>query len=58
MEMSDRTRAYFEADPEDKTGDARRGRAIIREMQDLVKQKARQAQGNRVKEERDNGLKC
>ncbi len=41
IEMSDRMRAHFEADPEDKTDDSLKGRAIIREMKDLLKQKAR-----------------
>jgi hypothetical protein len=31
-------RAYFEADPEDKTDDSLKGRAIILEMMDLLKQ--------------------
>jgi hypothetical protein len=34
-EMSDQMRAYFEADPEDK-GDAKKGRALILEMEDLI----------------------
>jgi hypothetical protein len=39
IEMSDRMRAHFEADPEDKTDDTLKGRAIIREMEVLLKQK-------------------
>jgi hypothetical protein len=35
-EMSDRMRAHFEADPEDKTDDSLKGRAIILEMMDLL----------------------
>ena len=35
--LSDRMRAHFEADPEDKTEDARAGRRIIREMEDILK---------------------
>src|SRR5215469_1186118 len=35
--LSDKMRALFEADPEDKTGDAQAGRKIIREMEDLLK---------------------
>ena len=35
--MSDRMRAYFEADPEDKTGDAVKGREIVMEMEDMIK---------------------
>lgn len=42
IDMSDRMRAHFEADPEDKTDDTLKGRAIIREMEVLLKQKARQ----------------
>lgn len=38
IEMSDRMRAHFEADPEDKTDDTLKGRAIIREMEILLKQ--------------------
>lgn len=40
-DMSDRMRAHFEADPEDKTDDALKGRAIIEEMEDLLKARAR-----------------
>jgi hypothetical protein len=39
--LSDKTRALFEADPEDKTGDTRAGRMIIREMEDILKSAAR-----------------
>ena len=35
-EMSDRMRAHFKADPENKTGDASKGCAIIREMEELL----------------------
>jgi hypothetical protein len=42
-EMSDRMRAHFEADPEDKTDDALKGRAIIHEMEELLTQKARKS---------------
>jgi hypothetical protein len=38
--MSDRMRAHFEADPEDKTGKTRKGRAIIREMMAMLKPSA------------------
>ena len=41
--MSDQMRAHFEADPEDKTDDTRRGCAIIREMEDLLRQKRRKS---------------
>jgi hypothetical protein len=40
-EMSDRMRAHFEADPEDKTDDGLKGRGLIVEMQDLLKQRTR-----------------
>jgi hypothetical protein len=43
MEMSDRMRAHFEADPEDRTDDTLKGRAIIREMEDLLKQSGRKS---------------
>jgi hypothetical protein len=33
MSLSDLTRAYFEADPEDSIGQAREGRKLVREMQ-------------------------
>ena len=39
-EMSDGMRAHFEADPENKTGDTLKGRAIIREMMDMLKPSA------------------
>ena len=35
MELSDQMRTYFEADPED-IGDAKKGRALILEMEDLI----------------------
>ena len=35
--LSDRMRAHFEADPEDKTENSRAGRRIIREMEDILK---------------------
>jgi hypothetical protein len=34
--LSDQMRAHFEADPEDKTGEAMAGRRIIREMEDVL----------------------
>jgi hypothetical protein len=40
VEMSDRTRALFAADPEDQTGDTRKARLIIHEMEDLLRRKA------------------
>ena len=39
--LSDEMRALFEADPEDKTGDARAGRRLIHEMEDILKSKRR-----------------
>ena len=39
--MSDRMRAHFEADPEDKTDDSLAGRDIIDEMQNLLMQRFR-----------------
>ena len=35
--MSDRMRTHFEADPEDKTDDAIKGRELIKDMLDLLK---------------------
>jgi hypothetical protein len=35
--MSDKMRALFESDPEDNTGDARSGRVLVREMDDMLK---------------------
>ena len=40
--LSDKMRALFEADPEDKTGDAQAGREIIYEMEDILKSAAKQ----------------
>lgn len=37
--LSDKMRALFEADPEDKTGDTQAGREIIHEMEDILKSK-------------------
>jgi hypothetical protein len=38
MEMSDRMRAHFEADPDNKTDDTLKGREIIEQMEALLKQ--------------------
>jgi hypothetical protein len=38
MQMSDRMRALFEADPEDKTGQTAEGCKIIYEMEDILRQ--------------------
>jgi len=35
--LSDKMRALFEADPEDKTGDTQAGREIIHEMEDVLR---------------------
>jgi len=43
MEMSHQMRAYFEADPEDKTGEANKGRKLILEMEDLLKATSRKS---------------
>jgi hypothetical protein len=43
VEMSDRMRAHFEADPENKTDDTLKGRDIIHEMEALLKQNARKS---------------
>lgn len=42
MEMSDRMRAHFEADPEDTNGRAKEGRKIIREMKELLRRRSRE----------------
>jgi hypothetical protein len=39
--LSDKMRALFEADPEDKTGDTQAGRKIIHEMEDILRSTAR-----------------
>lgn len=36
IDLSARMRAHFEADPEDETGEAIKGREIIHEMEDLL----------------------
>ena len=41
--MSDRMRALFEADPEDKTGDTLQGCKIIHEMEDILRQVRRKS---------------
>ena len=43
MRMSDRMRALFEADPENKTGETRKGRDIIHEMEDILRQARRKS---------------
>lgn len=43
MRMSDRMRVLFEADPENKTGETRKGRDIIYEMEDILKQVRRKS---------------
>jgi len=43
MRMSDRMRALFESDPEDETGETRKGRDIIYEMENIVKQVRRKS---------------
>lgn len=41
--MSEQMRAYFEADPEDKTGDTLKGCKLIHEMEDVLKQALRKS---------------
>lgn len=43
VEMSDQMRAHFEADPENKTDDTLKGRDIIVEMLDLLRQRGRKS---------------
>jgi len=40
-DMSDRMRAHFEADPDFKTGESLKGRDLLLEMMDLLKQSRR-----------------
>jgi hypothetical protein len=42
MQMSDRMRALFEADPEDKTGETLQGCKVIHEMEDLLREVRRE----------------
>jgi hypothetical protein len=42
-EMSERMRAHFEADRQNRTDETLKGRAIIREMMDIVKPSARKS---------------
>jgi hypothetical protein len=39
-EMTEQMKAHFESDPEDKTDDSLKGRAIIEDMIDILKQRA------------------
>ncbi len=41
--MSDKMRALFESDPDDKTGDTRAGRKLIHEMEDILTKVAKRA---------------
>lgn len=41
IELSAQMRAHFEADPEDKTGEAMKGRNCIVEMEDILRSAAR-----------------
>jgi hypothetical protein len=43
MELSQRMRVHFEADPEDKKGEAHKGYLLIHELEALLKQRATQA---------------
>ena len=43
MRMSDRMRAHFESDPEDKTGETTMGIKIIHEMEDMLMQVRRKS---------------
>lgn len=44
-ELSDRMRAHFEADPEDKTEDSLKGRDCILEMEEILRAGARRKPG-------------
>ncbi len=41
--MSDKMRALFESDPDDKTGDTQAGRMLIRETDDILTDVAKRA---------------
>jgi hypothetical protein len=41
--LSDKMRALFESDPEDKTGDTQAGRMLIHEMEDILRSVTRRA---------------
>ena len=43
VRMSDQMRAYFDADPENKTGETRKGRDIIYEMEKILKEARRKS---------------
>ena len=43
MQLTDRMRALFEADPDNKTGETRKGRDIIYEMEDILRQVGRKS---------------
>ena len=43
VDMSDRMRVYFEADPADRTDDTRKGCKLILDMQELLKQKIKRS---------------
>ena len=38
--MSDEARVCFEADPEDKTGETRKGKSLILDMEELIRARA------------------
>lgn len=41
--LSDKMRALFEADPEDKTGETQAGREIIHDMEDILRSAAKRS---------------
>ena len=47
-EMSDQMRACFEADPEDNTGETRKGKRLVLEMEDLVEARIAESCGQRT----------
>jgi hypothetical protein len=55
MAMSDQMRAYFEADPEEKTGEARKGKDLVYDMEELVE--ARRAEVRAAQRERRKAAK-
>jgi hypothetical protein len=46
--MSDEIRACFEADPEETTGETRKGKDLLYDMEDLIKAKRDLVQGRKL----------
>jgi hypothetical protein len=48
MAMSDQMRAYFEADPEEMTGETRKGKDLVYEMEALLEARRDEVRGAKV----------